>query len=62
MNFVRKSLSVLLLVLSAVAVGAAPVQNEPKADASMTVIDGNVRFTVLTPQLIRMEWSEDGVF
>ena len=62
MNFVRKSLSVLLLVLSAVAVGAAPVQNEPKADASMTIIDGNVRFTVLTPQLIRMEWSEDGVF
>lgn len=26
------------------------------------VISGNARFTVLTPQLIRMEWAEDGVF
>ena len=26
------------------------------------VVSGNARFSVLTPQLIRMEWSEDGVF
>lgn len=26
------------------------------------VVSGNARFTVITPQLIRMEWAEDGVF
>jgi alpha-glucosidase len=34
----------------------------PKADPAAIVIAGNARFTVLTPQLIRMEWSQDGVF
>ncbi len=34
-----------------------------KADDASTVSAGeHVRFTVLTPQLVRMEWSEDGVF
>jgi alpha-glucosidase (family GH31 glycosyl hydrolase) len=32
------------------------------ADPRATVVDGNARFTVLTPQLIRMEWSADGRF
>ena len=45
-----------LLPLSAFA------QNDPKADSRAMVVVGNVRFTVLTPELIRMEWSEDGVF
>lgn len=35
---------------------------EPKADPRAVVEAGNARFTVLTPQLIRMEWSEDGRF
>lgn len=35
---------------------------DPKADDAAVVLAGNARFTVLTPQLIRMEWSEDGVF
>ncbi|MGM9736241.1 MAG: TIM-barrel domain-containing protein [Candidatus Cryptobacteroides sp.] len=34
----------------------------PKANPSAVVICGNARFTVLTPKLIRMEWSEDGRF
>lgn len=34
----------------------------PMAPQEATVISGNARFTVLTPQLIRMEWSEDGKF
>lgn len=34
----------------------------PKAREGATVIQGNARFTVLTPELIRMEWSEDAVF
>jgi alpha-glucosidase len=40
---------------------AAPPDN-PVADAKAVVTIGNARFTVLTPQLIRMEWSADGKF
>jgi len=36
--------------------------NEPKANAKSEVTIGNARFTVLTPRLIRMEWSENGKF
>lgn len=35
---------------------------EPLAPQEATIISGNARFTVLTPQLIRMEWAADGVF
>jgi hypothetical protein len=34
----------------------------PVADPSSTVTLGNARFTVLTPQMIRMEWAADGKF
>ena len=34
----------------------------PKARPEATVTTGNARFTVLTPQIIRMEWSEEGQF
>jgi Glycosyl hydrolases family 31/Domain of unknown function (DUF5110) len=37
-------------------------QDNPVADPKAVVISGNARFTVLTPQLIRMEWAEDGKF
>lgn len=40
---------------------AAQAQN-PKAHTQAIVTAGNARFTVLTPQIIRMEWSEDGRF
>ena len=33
---------------------------DPVADPKAEVVVGNARFTVLTPQLIRMEWSADG--
>ncbi len=36
--------------------------NDPVAAPEAMVVCGNARFTILTPQLIRMEWSEDGVF
>ncbi len=49
-------LSMLLLPLFATA------ENNPKADERAQVVAGNARFTVLTPQMIRMEWSEDGKF
>ena len=34
----------------------------PVADPKAVVTVGNARFTVLTPQLIRMEWAADGKF
>src|SRR5579864_3025982 len=33
-----------------------------QAQSSNIVIDGNARFTVLSPTLIRMEYAADGVF
>jgi alpha-glucosidase (family GH31 glycosyl hydrolase) len=40
---------------------AVPV-DDPVADPKAVVTVGNARFTVLTPQLIRMEWSANGKF
>ncbi len=40
---------------------AGPASN-PVADPKAEVIFGHARFTVLTPQLIRMEWSASGKF
>ncbi len=37
-------------------------ENNPVADPRAIVVSGNVRFTVLTSELIRMEWAEDGKF
>jgi alpha-glucosidase (family GH31 glycosyl hydrolase) len=34
----------------------------PVADPKAVVAHGNARFTILTPQLIRMEWAPDGEF
>ena len=58
---------ILLLVLAAwallpVSATEKSTENNPVADAKAMVVVDNVRFTVLTPQLIRMEWSEDGRF
>ncbi|MDP4274249.1 MAG: hypothetical protein Q8907_08225, partial [Bacteroidota bacterium] len=33
-----------------------------KAQSSDTIVDGHARFTVLTPTLIRMEYSGDSIF
>ncbi len=42
--------------------GAIPPADDPVADPKAVLTVGNARFTVLTPQLIRMEWSADGKF
>jgi alpha-glucosidase (family GH31 glycosyl hydrolase) len=39
-----------------------PPADDPVADPKAVVTVGNARFTVLTPQLIRMEWSATGKF
>ena len=36
--------------------------DNPVADSKAVVTVGNARFTVLTPELIRMEWAADGKF
>ena len=53
----------LTLILALVALPTIVFAgNDPKADEKALVVAGNARFTVLTPQLIRMEWSENGKF
>ena len=58
---------IVKLILAVIVAGLSPIvasadSYNPKADDKAVVVAGNARFTVLTPQLIRMEWSEDGVF
>jgi alpha-glucosidase len=50
----------LLIVLLCFALHV--VEAKPKANPHAVVEVGNARFTVLTPQLIRMEWSADCQF
>jgi Glycosyl hydrolases family 31/Domain of unknown function (DUF5110) len=44
------------------AVPAAGQEPNPAADTAAMVVAGEARFTVLTPQLIRMEWSPGARF
>jgi hypothetical protein len=46
---------------TAIQATAGEVTN-PLADPRAVVTVGNARFTVLTPQLIRMEWAANGKF
>ncbi|MGC0775860.1 MAG: TIM-barrel domain-containing protein [Candidatus Acidiferrum sp.] len=52
------------LLVSHFASAATNVQGryDPVADPRAVAIVGHARFTVLTPQLIRMEWAADGKF
>ena len=47
--------------VTALTAFAESVDN-PKAAEEAVVVAGNARFSVLTSQLIRMEWSENGAF
>src|ERR1700722_3228160 len=55
-------LGALLLSHSAIAATSAPGRYDPVADPRAVVIAGHARFSVLTPQLVRMEWAADGTF
>src|ERR1700757_3922118 len=47
----------------AIATTAPPEATyNPVANPQAVITTGNARFTVLTPQLIRMEWAADGKF
>ncbi len=61
MRTLKLTICALLLAVSLPSVHAQK-RNNPVADPAAVVMADNVRFTVLTPQLIRMEWSEDGRF
>ena len=55
-------LGALLLSRSAIAATTAAGRYDPVADPRAIVIAGHARFSVLTPQLVRMEWAADGKF
>lgn len=54
--------AIWILSISTVLSVAAADPYDPVADEKATVVSGNARFTVLTPELIRAEWSPDGQF
>ena len=57
------SLTLLTFLISSFSLRAAEIAvNDPVAAPEAVIVCGNARFTVLTPQLIRMEWAEDGLF
>ena len=57
----RKIIALVLLLVAVLPLAAK--ENVAKAaDQAMVYAGANARFTVLTPQMIRMEWSEDGQF
>ncbi|HEX7485153.1 MAG TPA: hypothetical protein VF332_03310 [Vicinamibacterales bacterium] len=51
-------LAVVLLTLFAAVTGVWAQPMAPSADPKAIVVSGQARFTVLTPRMIRMEWSE----
>lgn len=56
----------IFYLLSFIFLGAITLKGEstgnPKADPRAVVTNGNARFTVLTPEMIRIEYSDKGVF
>lgn len=59
----RKNIFYLFIVIFHLASQKCYTQsNNPKANSNVIVICNNARFTILTPQLIRMEWSKNGKF
>lgn len=55
-------ISLLFLLLSGTAALRAGYACNPKADSRAMVTSGNARFTVLTPEMIRIEYSDKGTF
>ena len=58
----KKQILLFTFLLLLFSVQLLSQQYEGKANSEATVISGNVRFTILTRHIIRMEWSEDGSF
>ena len=56
------AMGALTLFHTPVEAADAPGRYDPVADPRAVVTTGHARFTILTPQLIRMEWATDGKF
>ncbi|MEK9137517.1 MAG: TIM-barrel domain-containing protein, partial [Bacteroidota bacterium] len=52
----------LVLLLASWALPSLAQPNNPAANPEAIVVSDHARFTILTPQLLRMEWSEDAKF
>lgn len=53
---------VIMALCFAIAAPARPLRYDPKADPEAEVRSGNLRITVLTPQMVRIEWSDSARF
>lgn len=58
-NFWKKG---ILRLLPLLCLSMALKAQNPCAQSDATVISGNARFTVLTPEMIRIEFSDKGIF
>ncbi len=65
----RSKITIMGAILAWAATGAAGRSDtraaetlDPRADERSAVVAGNARFTLLTPGLVRIEWSPDGTF
>ena len=61
LNFIKKALPVAAYLLVPVLLQAQESWN-PVADPAAVVVSGNVRFTVLTSQMIRIQYSSNAQF
>ena len=63
LSHLRKAARIVALSLLAITFGANAGNNDnPVANPKAIVESGNARFTVLTPEMIRIEYSDKGVF
>lgn len=57
-----KFIFLLFLLLSGATALRGENAADPKANPRAVVTNGNARFTVLTPEMIRIEYSDKGIF
>src|SRR6266550_5772463 len=64
-SIVTRVRRIILLTLLFVAISRSATAEEkwnPIADPKAMVVEGQARFTMLTPRLVRMEWAADRHF
>lgn len=59
---IKSLIYLLFLILSGTTALKGGNPANPKADPRAVITNGNARFTVLTPEMIRIEYSDKGVF
>ncbi len=61
--FASRKVSAFSALLALLSFGlSADAQNNPMANPDAIVVSGNARFTILTPEMIRIEYSGKGAF